>query len=308
MRSTVILAVAALVSASGTQSTQRKFPFDTLKRGSDQARDAVLDSRDIGIPITEAAFFGGNLSDIAARHGPAPWTALKVVPGPTTNAKRFAMGLPPLPARRGTSAPRAVASPLPPVMVTQTCNILVQSTDSPPSLSKFISTAKDNSVRAHGVLQTDQAGSLEVTFTYNSNDPTALDIVMTNGPDAGTEYPSLGAWQDYFGDTDLSSSTHDRAIIAGIPHIPAGPATNGPSTLGYNTYEEGTFWAYNPASHQITAQWINTDPSNQTPTTYLACIPNYPLLVLTGDIALVSSEFSFAGGAFEVKFTCVPPV
>jgi hypothetical protein len=97
-------------------------------------------------------------------------------------------------------------------------------------LSKFISTAKDNSVRAHGVLQTDQAGSLEVTFTYNSNDPTALDIVMTNGPDAGTEYPSLGACgyhslctlalaltacikvEDYFGDKDLSSSTHECVL------------------------------------------------------------------------------------------------
>jgi hypothetical protein len=107
MRSTVILAVAALVSASGTLSTRRKFPFDTLKRGSGQARDAVVDSRDIaelGISHTEAAFLGGNLSDIAARHGPAPWTALQGVPGPTTNAKRFAMGLPPLPARRGTSS------------------------------------------------------------------------------------------------------------------------------------------------------------------------------------------------------------
>jgi hypothetical protein len=105
MRSTVILAIAALVSASGTLSTRRKFPFDTLKRGSGQARDAVVDSRDIaelGISHTEAAFLGGNLSDIAARHGPAPATALRV--GPTTNAKRFAMGLPPLPARRGTSS------------------------------------------------------------------------------------------------------------------------------------------------------------------------------------------------------------
>ncbi|KAJ7835133.1 hypothetical protein B0H14DRAFT_2514511 [Mycena olivaceomarginata] len=226
---------------------------------------------------------------------------------PATNARRFSLGLPPLAPRhhRVGVAARAVSSPVPPT--TQTCNIAVQSYD---QTFGYLS-ATWNGFGEYGQFQADQAGSLEVTFSYTPDSPSQLNFVATNSP--SPTYPYFGAISGFASESDdFGSGSYNYAYLGGTASTPAGSPPVSTNSGDNNSFSaatgipetiESAIWSYDPATQAITAQWINTDES--TPATHIVYANDYnQALVLTGSVAAFQGTL---GAPYpEVTFTCVP--
>ncbi|KAG8991070.1 hypothetical protein FRB90_001479, partial [Tulasnella sp. 427] len=165
------------------------------------------------LTLVAANFVGANPISIDLPHGVKPQSAgsrsldsAKPIVGRMTNAKRFAMGLPPLKPKalhRGTraaSARRASTSITPTPDNNHHCNILVKNADDPSVTYGFISPVF-NAFSGYGLFQATQAGALEVSF-YASFDVLSsgqLDLQADNGP--SSTYPYFGA-ADVFASSD----------------------------------------------------------------------------------------------------------
>ncbi|KAG8998884.1 hypothetical protein FRB90_012216 [Tulasnella sp. 427] len=230
----------------------------------------------------------------------------KPIVGRMTNAKRFAMGLPPLKPNalhRGTraaSARRASTSVAP--LIPHHCNILVTKADDPSVTYGFIAPYFNPSGE-YGQFQPAQAGALEVTF-YVSPDVLSsaqLDMYADNGP--SSSFPYFGADSDDFG-----PGSPNAAYVTGTSQAPPGsPAVVGDSSFGTLTGipadYESAIWVYNALTQKISAQWINSDGS--APATHiLYANDGNDVILLTGD----PSQFNINLGTNypELTFTCVP--
>ncbi|KAK7046245.1 hypothetical protein R3P38DRAFT_2873189 [Favolaschia claudopus] len=103
-----------------------------------------------------------------------------------TNAKRLALGLPPLPPRRATrarSAARSMASPLPPG--TYSCNVGVTDASTTELLGYLSPPPSAN--QYHGTLQPSASGALSVRLAASTSSSTGSSLVALNGP-AGYPY------------------------------------------------------------------------------------------------------------------------
>ncbi|KAG8953467.1 hypothetical protein FRC04_002309 [Tulasnella sp. 424] len=108
--------------------------------------------------------------------------------GRMTNAKRFAMNLPPMKPKalqrgsRAASAPRSGTSMLPPI--TRKCNVQVKKADDGSTLG-YISAAWLHG--AYFVIDDTPDNAIEVEFSYSPSDlsPSQIDILETKGLFAG---------------------------------------------------------------------------------------------------------------------------
>lgn len=243
-------------------------------------------------------------------------------PAPLTNAKRLAKGLPPLspkaarrPNRSGPhggtkvdTARRTVSSPLPPVNVK--CNILVKDTNNGTAFG-FISPVW-NVFGEYGIVQPDQAGALEVSFSYSPESPDSLtqrDFLATNGP--GATYPFVGATVGFVSTSDdLAVGSYNYAYITGTTQIPAGPPEGADNnsfsgTTGIPKSAESAIWTYNPTTQDIIVQWINTDGS-PAPTNLVYANDFNQAFIITGDVETFQGVFGVPYP--PITFTCVCPV
>ncbi|KAG8793076.1 hypothetical protein FRC12_003942 [Ceratobasidium sp. 428] len=242
------------------------------------------------------------------------WDSLPPASEPNTNAKRFAMNLPPLspksrrhpqraaPHRLGTrvqTAPRAQTSPEPPV--TQTCYMLTEFGYLSPKFNIF---------GEYGQFQASPDGAMQVQYVYSPDSPSQMSGRVINDPSTGT-FPWFGGVVGFASDSDdFSSDKSNYAYLAGTQHTdPGSPAMVGDSSFGTATGIPGDYqssiWTYHPESKSITAQWINTDGS--APHTE-ACYANdgNDALLLTSSCDTLNNEF---GTNYpSVSFTCVPVV
>lgn len=264
---------------------------------------------------------------------------------PQTNAKRFAAGLPPLSPRahrrrdRNGGDPHGgrpgggrpgggrddddddrgkgkghkggygyyppVPSPCPPINAK--CNILVKNA-ADGSVFGFISPTW-NIFGEYGIVQPGQAGSLEVSFTYQKDKPaTHLDFLATNGP--GAAYPLVGATVGFVSPSnDLVAGGYNYAYITGTTQIPAGPPVGADNnsfggTTGIPKAAESAIWNYDPKTQAITPQWINTDGS-PAPTNLVYANDFNQAFILTGDVPVFQGTFGVPYP--PITFTCVPP-
>ncbi|KAJ7328077.1 hypothetical protein DFH08DRAFT_1084649 [Mycena albidolilacea] len=253
----------------------------------------------------------GSASSIGRSLNPAPEDIAHATPRehisarsmPATNARRFALGLPPLaPRRTRVRAPRAQPSAVAPTQTS--CNIAVMSSN---GTFGFIN-ATWNGFGEYGLFQAEQAGSLEVTISSSGTTASELDLTATNSPD-GT-YPYFGAL------LGLASTSSDfgpasYAYLGGITQTPAGspPLSTGDSSFtaatGTSAVIESAIWRYDPATQSISAQWINTDGS--APATHIVYVgDSNQALIITGSVESVQNVF---GSPYpEVTFMCVPPL
>ncbi|KAG8923232.1 hypothetical protein FRC01_013036 [Tulasnella sp. 417] len=194
-----------------------------------------------------------------------------------TNAQRFSMNLPPLKPklRRGTrvvSGRQSNTSPRP--RTTQRCNILVTDADDG-SIFGYIRPVW-SIFGEYGLLQSTQAGALEVSFSYLQDDlsPAQLDITAVNGP--SSVYPLFGASMGPFPDgasLNLGPGSFNHAFIDSTTQIPAGSTPQAgdnnsfTAVTGAPSPAESAIWMYDPVTQEITAQWVNPDGS--TPPTYI---------------------------------------
>ncbi|KAJ7452632.1 hypothetical protein FB451DRAFT_1409322 [Mycena latifolia] len=234
---------------------------------------------------------------------PAYVYARAPAPAPITNAKRMAMGLPPLKPRHYGSgrAARQAVSAVPPV--TQTCNLLA--TDASTGSTVGYLSPVWNSFGEYGIFQASATGALEVSFTYSGDSPTQLDLSATNGPETFTYVGAVVGFAS--SSNDLGVASPNYAYLGGTFQVAEGPAVDDganaftASTSVSKAYESAV-WMYDPATGALSAQWINTDGS--APATSIVYVAGDEALVLTGDVAAFRSSFGVSYP--EMTLTCVP--
>ncbi|KAJ7100943.1 hypothetical protein B0H15DRAFT_944235 [Mycena belliarum] len=224
-------------------------------------------------------------------------------PQALTNAKRLALGLPLLKPHRRVTAP-PTSSPLPPVH--QRCIVRAVGTDN--TDFGYLSPLW-NAFNEYGLFQASPDGALELAFSYPPGSPSQISITAANGPSA--VYPFFGAIVAFYStsnDFDLGSYNH--AYLGGTTQTAAGAP---PSPEGSNSFSAGTgipmdiesaIWSYDPVTHALTAQWINTDGA--APPTHIVYVnDSNHALAITGDVVALRVAF----GAYypELLLTCVPP-
>ncbi|KAG8777254.1 hypothetical protein FRC12_000478 [Ceratobasidium sp. 428] len=243
---------------------------------------------------------------------------------PNTNAKRFAMHLPPLapkahrrgspraalthPTRtRGRSAPRAQTSPTPPV--SEKCFILATRTD---GTNYGYVSALWNDFGEYYAFLPDQTGALLASFSYSSNAPSQLALTADNGPDSA--YPYVGAIDGYGSDADnnIGSGRSDYAYLGGTTGWTPGASAVTPEdgSTPKNSFTDRTgipegfqtsIWTFDPATRGLYPQWVNSDGSQ--PTTHVVYAQG--IIALTGDTQAFADTY---GDADVLLFKCVPPV
>ncbi|KAG8776720.1 hypothetical protein FRC12_000765 [Ceratobasidium sp. 428] len=236
---------------------------------------------------------------------------------PNTNAKRFAMHLPPLapkahrrtrPTRtRGRSAPRAQTSPTPPV--SEKCYILATRTD---GTNYGYVSALWNDFGEYYAFLPDQTGALSVSFSRPQDNPSQLALTADNGPDSA--YPYFGAIDGYGSDADnnMGSSRSDYAYLGGTTGWTPGASAVTPEdgSTPKNSFTDRTgipegfqtsIWTFDPATRDLYPQWVNSDGSQ--PTTYVVYAQG--IIALTGDTQAFADTY---GDADVLRFKCVPPV
>ncbi|KAG8926453.1 hypothetical protein FRC01_008844, partial [Tulasnella sp. 417] len=193
--------------------------------------------------------------------------------GHMTNAKRFAMGLPPLKPktlRRGTrtrqTRGRGGASMLP--AVPRRCNILVKDADEGTSFGYL--KPEITSEGFYGAFQDSQANALEVSFSTPAGDDltTQLDLFVENAPIPSKSWLGAGLciWLD--GDPEIHAGSWTFAGIGGSENpTPQGSPPEPVGNTASRSKWESAIWNYNPVTREITAQWIKADGSS--PGTYL---------------------------------------
>ncbi|KAG8984693.1 hypothetical protein FRB90_005157 [Tulasnella sp. 427] len=198
--------------------------------------------------------------------------------GRMTNAKRLAMGLPPLKPkslRRGTraaSARRSSTSPVPPTL--HGCNIQAKWT-SDGSFIGYLSPTLDSRGR-YGAFQATQAGALEVQF-YAQDDECSdeLDLVAVNGPNSA--YPYVGATVS----TDGLTYAYITATTQTSPGSDAVPQGNShDSTHG----TESAIWKYDPLTQAITPQWYSGGPKADGSLVWTASSRDPNILTITYEV------------------------
>ncbi|CAE6437327.1 unnamed protein product [Rhizoctonia solani] len=263
---------------------------------------------------------------VAAIHQ-VDWATLPPAPTEaTTNAKRFAQGLPPLNPRRrnpnrgvhhgvahakGTrviTAPRSETSPAPPTSIK--CNILVKNADSGEALG-YVSS-QWNSFAEYGPLQeTQDADALEIESNYSSDSPKQLNFIAINGKSSA--YPYFGASVGFAStDENVGEDDPDYLLLTGNTQTPPGST---PSYEASNSFSEtssipvaseSAIWSYDSATGALTAWWVNTDGTSVNPHILWSNQANNSLFTLTGSPATFREAYGVDGP--EVTFTCVPPV
>ncbi|KAG8919366.1 hypothetical protein FRC01_001319, partial [Tulasnella sp. 417] len=189
-----------------------------------------------------------------------------------TNAQRFSMNLPPLKPklRRGTralSARQSNTSPRP--RTTQRCNILVTNADNGNTLG-YINPVW-SIFGEYGLLQSTQAGALEVSFSYPQDDlsPAQLDITAFGSL---TWSPAMSPFPDGTS-LNMGPGSFNYAFIDSTTQIPAGSTPQAgdnnsfTAATGAPSPAESAIWMYDPVTQEITVQWVNPDGS--TPPSYI---------------------------------------
>ncbi|KAG8772455.1 hypothetical protein FRC12_003072 [Ceratobasidium sp. 428] len=257
--------------------------------------------------------------DVNSIPGVESWSnVLPSVPvEPKTNAKRFAMKLPPLaprahrypqraaPHRLGTrvqAAPRTQASPRPPINLN--CNILVTSR----SQNYGYLSPNFNEFGEYGLFQPGRAGALEVSFSYSRDSPNQLDGTVANGPTA--TFPYLAASVGFASnDSSLGPGDPDYLFVVGTTQAPPGS----PPVVGANSFSvatgagsveyESAIWKLELETLYITAEWVN--PDGVVPkTSFVYADDENQALVITGDAEAFRDNFDVTYP--DVKLACAP--
>ncbi|QRV93368.1 hypothetical protein RhiJN_21386 [Ceratobasidium sp. AG-Ba] len=235
---------------------------------------------------------------------------------PLTNGKRFEQGLPPLKPRvrrhRGgphkgylpgtpvRSAPRAETSPIPPT--TTNCVILATYTN---GTQYGYVVPKFNAFGEYYQFQPTPDGALSVSFPFSPDSPSELSLTVTNYKDTET-WPFFGGIAGYASSNDnFGRESYNYAYLGGTTSTEAGsPAKQGPNSFtaasGINKDIETAIWSYDPATTNLTPQWINQDGT--APATTVAYVQG--VLTITGDTNALATTF---GSVTPLNLKCVSP-
>ncbi|KAK7013751.1 hypothetical protein R3P38DRAFT_3277584 [Favolaschia claudopus] len=168
----------------------------------------------------------------------------------STNAQRFALGLPPLPPRRLTASPRLVApragsSPLPPVTITCLIALRRQSDN---ALFGYLNKAQAAryplSLRSRDL----PVGAAVGTFQIPGGAPSASGLLVN------LENPGLiigGATPGHVTPDYMAPTSNYFANLAAIdPTLVLPP--------GY-AYQQSILWSFDVASRALSPSWLNPD-------------------------------------------------
>ncbi|KAJ7899699.1 hypothetical protein B0H13DRAFT_2664277 [Mycena leptocephala] len=231
-----------------------------------------------------------------------------------TNAKRLAIGLPPLPPRRrATTAARAVLPRSSAVPVTQTCNLML--TDSNGESQGYVS-GTDNGYGEFYILSA-QTNALAVSFTYTpgSTPATQLNLLIANNPNP--TYPFFGGrgtpGGGVPGETLGSSNIFNYIEPVATTESPAGSAPF-PGHYLHENFDSGrsgniesAIWNYDPDTQLLTATWVNPAPdSSAIPLTLLTQIGTFMLVPNDNVATFIRYESGGSEPIDIVNLKCVP--
>ncbi|KAG9047514.1 hypothetical protein FS837_002099 [Tulasnella sp. UAMH 9824] len=204
--------------------------------------------------------------------------SVKPIVGRMTNAKRFAMKLPPpkpKAIKRGSLEVTFYASPDDPSPV----ELDLSANNGPSSAYPFVGASKYITTTSREYYS---KSSLAVGFFSNSDNL---------GPGSSNYLFITGNTQTPAGSTPQSGNNNSLSASTGIPQN-----------------AESAVWKYNPTTQDISVQWINTDGS--TPATTLLYCSVDDVLMATGDIAALQSVYACSTpivGLMRVYFLRVLP-
>ncbi|KAJ1305341.1 hypothetical protein OPQ81_000357 [Rhizoctonia solani] len=204
------------------------------------------------------------------------------------------------------SDPQTYAKPSSCAQIQKRCNIRVTHASNGTVLG-FVSPVW-NRHGEYGIIQTNQNGSLEVSFSFSPKSPTQLDLLATNH--VNKTYPYMGATVGFVSPSnDLVVGGYNYLFITGTTKIPAGPPVGADNnsfggTTGIPKSAESAIWTYNRATKDLTPQWVNTNGS--IPTSYVVYANDFNnAFVMVGDLGVFGKTF---GKTYPlIKFTCVAP-
>ncbi|KAJ6511228.1 hypothetical protein DFH09DRAFT_1100451 [Mycena vulgaris] len=215
-----------------------------------------------GTPTHKGFFSVNDPANLARQPRSAP------PPAPRTNAKRLALGLPPLPpGRRDIKLARTAAYALsprqsPPPPTIKHCNLRVK-TDAQVDMGFLAATF--NNYNQYGIFTTTQSAALE------------LDMKPVNGP-SDNLYPAVGGIVPY-GATGALTGSGEYLYLGGTYQSGGGAdPTSGMSSVPGSQLFESAIWTYVPGTGEVSPHWVN--PGSVYPNTYTLYandINHYPL-------------------------------
>jgi len=222
----------------------------------------------------------------------------------TTNAERFARGLPPSkPKRFWDSTRRQAGGP----SVIPSGNVIQVTDANNGLLYGYISNTNNQGYIAATL---DPAQYLEVTVSGDASDSTQ-DVLAVNGDSLISEYPYLGLLTTT-GDTLSTSSENYGALVGATETAPhSGPVLNDGNTLAAtegiaSVYSQTSIWSLSP-SGDLTAVYV--DPKgNSLPVTIVYLLAQNDFLFTADPSATISyiNGLVGPGDAVEVTLTVVP--
>jgi len=208
---------------------------------------------------------------------PSPTVNVDVVErAPSTNAERFARGLPPAPPRRrhnhhGPSRTRTCSpSPLPPVTYRGVIQVLAAADN---SVLGFIA---DDPNYWTPLLTPDQASALVVSFTLPNGATSGSTLDLTA---MVKTFSLLGVTEGRDSTSpDFAAGSFNYGYIGGTTHTnpnatPQSVSSYFADTSGLAKPSESAIWSIDLTTGALTVQWVNSDGSK--PTTILFVQSNH---------------------------------
>lgn len=221
----------------------------------------------------------------AALNRPVPRVDHPTRTEPMTNAKRLALGLPPLPpSKRGH---RRQTQPSSNPIVTKSGVVAVTDANTNAPLGYLSQSGTDDN---HFGLTVVQSDAITISFALDSTYSGPIDI------NAATSYsnswPLMGAIVGVVSTSDdLNSGSANYVYIQGTTQTdPGSPPDNVSNSYPVQKDSESAVWYYDPSSGALSIQWINTDSSQ--PATHLMFVSGSDAFVATGDVSKFEATYA----------------
>jgi hypothetical protein len=220
-----------------------------------------------------------------------------VPPTPTlTNAKRMALGMPPLPPVRRHGRHDPAPSP-----VALRGRIAVD--DAKTGASHGYIGEELDSTHHFGVA--DDANALLFRFSVPAGSKPSDQLDITSDATYSGSWPYMGGILSS-DDQDLKHGSSNFAYIQGTTRTDPDATPQSVSNSWSNSKKaESAIWSYNPNTKEITAEWINSD-SDSEDVKFILNQNQTPInLVITGDSDKYLNDHK-SDNPIVVKFTFVP--
>jgi hypothetical protein len=249
--------------------------------------------------VSASAIYAREAGSLELPGSSIPELVQVVPPTPTlTNAKRMALGMPPLPpVRRGHGRRHGDPAPSP---VALRGRIAVNDAKTGASHG-FIGEELDST---HHFGVADDANALLFRFSVPAGSQTSGQLDITSDATYSGSWPYMGGILNS-DDQNLKPGSANFAYIQGTTRTDPDATQSVSNSWSNSKKAESAIWSYNPNTKEITAEWVNSD-SDSEDVRFILNQNQTPInLVITGDSDKYLNDHK-SDNPIVVKFTFVP--